>query len=73
MSALWIIFFKPKVLTTDQRSGEPDLADNNQTAFIHGRSIQDNIILVQESAKKLFARRQLAIPTPQSRHSQGLR
>jgi hypothetical protein len=30
-----------------------DLVDDNQTAFIRGRSIQDNFSLVQESAKKL--------------------
>jgi mannosylglycoprotein endo-beta-mannosidase len=38
-----------------------ELMDGNQTAFIRGRCIQDNFLLVQESAKRLHARREAAV------------
>jgi hypothetical protein len=39
----------------------PELVDANQTAFIRGRFIQDNFVLVQESAKRLFSRGQSSL------------
>jgi mannosylglycoprotein endo-beta-mannosidase len=39
----------------------PEFVDDNQTVFIHGRSIQDNFTLVQESAKKLSSMKQPSI------------
>jgi hypothetical protein len=35
----------------------PDLVDSNQTAFIRGRCIQDNFLLVKSSAKLLHSKR----------------
>jgi hypothetical protein len=39
----------------------PELVDENQTAFIQGRCIQDNFLLVQESAKVLHAKKEASL------------
>jgi hypothetical protein len=39
----------------------PELVDSNQTAFIRGRCIQDNFLLVQESARALHAKKEAAL------------
>jgi hypothetical protein len=39
----------------------PELVDENQTAFIRGRCIQDNFLLVQESAKAFHARKEASL------------
>jgi hypothetical protein len=38
-----------------------ELVDGNQTAFICGRGMQDNLLLVQESAKRLHTRREASL------------
>jgi hypothetical protein len=38
-----------------------ELVDGNQTAFICGRGMQDNFLLVQESAKRLHTRREASL------------
>jgi mannosylglycoprotein endo-beta-mannosidase len=46
-----------KVLARRLAPRMPDLVDSNQTAFIRGRCIQDNFLLVKSSAKLLHSRR----------------
>jgi hypothetical protein len=38
-----------------------ELVADNQTAFIHGRCIQDNFLLVQEAAKALHMKKEASI------------
>jgi hypothetical protein len=45
-----------KILARRLAPRMPELVDENQTAFICGRSIQGNFVLVQESAKRLFSK-----------------
>ncbi|KAM0922185.1 hypothetical protein ACQ4PT_006401 [Festuca glaucescens] len=46
-----------KVLARRLAPRMPDLVDGNQTAFIHGRCIHDNFLLVKESARLLHCKR----------------
>ncbi|XP_071680494.1 uncharacterized protein [Lolium perenne] len=46
-----------KVLARRLAPRMADLVDENQTAFIHGRCIQDNFLLVKESARLLHRKR----------------
>ncbi|WVZ64648.1 hypothetical protein U9M48_014142 [Paspalum notatum var. saurae] len=47
-----------KVLANRLAPHLPDLVSNNQTAFIRGRSIQDNFLLVQQLARSLHRSKQ---------------
>jgi mannosylglycoprotein endo-beta-mannosidase len=46
-----------KVLACRLAPRMPELVDSNRSAFIHGRCIQDNFLLVRNSAKLLHSRK----------------
>jgi hypothetical protein len=50
-----------KILARRLAPRMPELVNANQTAFIQGRCIQDNFLLVQESAKVLHAKNEASL------------
>ncbi|KAM0920400.1 hypothetical protein ACQ4PT_007548 [Festuca glaucescens] len=50
-----------KILAIHLSPKMPELIDNNQSAFIKGRCIQDNFVLVQQGATALHRRKVLAL------------
>jgi hypothetical protein len=50
-----------KVLARRLAPKMPELVDGSQTAFIQGRCIQDNFMLVQASAKAMHSRREASL------------
>jgi hypothetical protein len=50
-----------KLLALHLASRMPELVGSNQSAFIHGRCIQDNFVLVQQSVATLYRRKILTM------------